>query len=148
MALKAEIQNAVKSAMKTGDRVTLDTLRLVLSALHNQEIEVRRGLTDEEIQKTVATLCKQRTESIDLFRKGGRLDLVQKEEAELRILQRLLPEPLTEDEVRALIRATIDELGAKGIQDLGKLMKRIMPKVTGRSDGKRVNQLAKEMLGG
>ncbi len=73
---------------------------------------------------------------------------MQKEEAELRILQRLLPEPLTEDEVRALIRATIDELGAKGIQDLGKLMKRIMPKVTGRSDGKRVNQLAKEMLGG
>lgn len=147
MELKAEIQNAVKSAMKNGDRVTLDTLRLLLSALHNEEIEVRRGLSNQEIQKTVATLCKQRTESIDLFRKGGRLDLVHKEEAELKVLQQLLPEPLTDDEVRALIRASMEELGAKGLQDLGKLMKQIMPKVTGRSDGKRVNQLVREMLG-
>ena len=147
MGLKSEIQATIKSALKSGDRVTLDTLRLLLSAVHNEEIRVRRDLADEEIAKTITTLCKQRTESIDLFRKGGRVDLVQKEEAELAVLRRFLPEPLTESEIRALIQLSIDQLGAKGIQDLGRVMKQIMPQVTGRSDGKRVNELAREMLG-
>jgi len=147
MGLKSEIQATIKSALKSGDRVTLDTLRLLLSAVHNEEIRVRRDLADEEIAKTIATLCKQRTESIDLFRKGGRVDLVQKEEAELAVLRRFLPEPLTDSEIRALIQLSIDQLGAKGIQDLGRVMKQIMPQVTGRSDGKRVNELAREMLG-
>jgi uncharacterized protein YqeY len=148
MALKAEIQEAMKSAMKQGDRVTLDTLRLLLSALHNEEIKVRRELTDEEVQKTIATLCKQRTEAIALFQKGNRVDLASKEEAEVRVLQRFLPQPMTEDEVRSLIQASINEVKAKGVQDLGRVMKQVMPKVGGRSDGKRVNELAKEMLGG
>ena len=147
MGLKSEIQATIKSALKSGDRVTLDTLRLLLSAVHNEEIRFRRDLADEEIAKTITTLCKQRTESIDLFRKGGRVDLVQKEEAELAVLRRFLPEPLTESEIRALIQLSIDQLGAKGIQDLGRVMKQIMPQVTGRSDGKRVNELAREMLG-
>ena len=147
MGLKSEIQERIKSALKNSDRVTLDTLRLLLSAVHNEEIKVRRDLTDGEIEKTIAALCKQRTESIDLFRKGGRVDLVQKEEAELALLRRFLPEPLTENEIRALIRDSIEELGAKGIQDLGRVMKQIMPQVTGRSDGKRVSELAREMLG-
>jgi uncharacterized protein len=148
MALKAGIQDAMKSAMKQGDRVALDTLRLLLSVLHNEEIKVRRELTDGEVQKVIATLCKQRMESIELFNKGGRGDLVSKEEAELRLLQRFLPELLSEEEVRSLIRTSIDEVGAKGVQDLGKVMKQVMPKVTGRSDGRRVNELAKEILGG
>jgi uncharacterized protein len=148
MALKAEIQDAMKSAMRQGDRVALDALRFVLSVLHNEEIKARRELTDEEVQKAIATLCKQRNESIELFNQGGRRDLAVKEEAELRILQKFLPQPLTEDEVRSLIQASIDEVGAKGVQDLGKVMKSLMPKVSGRSDGKRVNQLAKEILGG
>jgi uncharacterized protein YqeY len=148
MALKAEIQDTMKSAMKQGDRTTLDTLRLLLSVLHNEEIKGRRELTDEEVRKAIATLCKQRMESIDLFNKGGREDLVSKEEAELRILQRFLPQPLSEDEVRSLIRASIDEVGAKGVQDLGRVMKQVMPKVSGRSDGKRVNELVKEILAG
>jgi uncharacterized protein len=148
MALKAKIQEAMKSAMKQGDRVTLDTLRLLLSALHNEEIKARRELTDEEVQKTITTLCKQRTEAIALFQKGNRVDLASKEEAEVRVLQKFLPQPLTEDEVRVLIRASIDEVQAKGVQDLGRVMKQVMPKVGARSDGKRVNELAKEMLGG
>jgi uncharacterized protein YqeY len=148
MALKAKIQEAMKSAMKQGDRVTLDTLRLLLSALHNEEIKARRELTDEEVQKTITTLCKQRTEAIALFQKGNRVDLASKEEAEVRVLQQFLPQPLTEDEVRVLIRASIDEVKAKGVQDLGRVMKQVMPKVGARSDGRRVNELAKEMLGG
>ena len=148
MSLKAEIQEAVKTALKGGDAVTLSTLRLVLSALHNEEIRIRRELTGDEIQKTITTLCKQRGEAIELFRKGGREELAQKEEAELVVLKRYLPQPLSEDEVAALIRASIDEAGAKGIGDLGKVMKLLMPKVSGRSDGKRVNEMAKALLGG
>jgi len=148
MSLKAEIQEAAKRALKSGDAVTLSTLRLLLSALHNEEIKVRKELTAEEIQKTITTLCKQRNEAIEMFRKGGREELAQKEEAELVVLKRYLPQPLSEDEVAALIRASIDEAGAKGIGDLGKVMKLLMPKVSGRSDGKRVNEMAKALLGG
>jgi len=147
MSFKAEIQEAVKIAMKSGDQVTLSTLRLLLSALHNEEIRLRRDLSAEEIQKTISTLSKQRGESIELFRKGGREELAKKEEAELAVLKRYLPQPLSDEDVTALIRASIDEAGAKGIGDLGKVMKVLMPKVAGRSDGKRVNELAKALLG-
>ena len=134
--------------MKSGDRATLSELRLLLSALHNEEIQQRRELTTEESLRTVATLCKQRQESMECFRKGGREDLVEKEAAELDVLRRFLPQPLTDEEVRAVISTSIEELGAKGVQDLGKVMKSVMPKVTGRTEGKRVSELAREILGG
>jgi uncharacterized protein YqeY len=146
MELKAEIQEAVKTAMKSGDRIALSTLRLLLSAIHNEEIHLRKELTAAEIQKTIATLAKQRNESITLFRQGGREDLAQKEEAELRILQKYLPPALSDEELRSLIQQSIGELGAKGVEDLGKVMKQVMPQVSGRSDGKRVNDLARELL--
>ena len=148
MELKAEIQEAVKSALKRGDALTLSTLRLLLSAIHNEEIKLRKELTAEEIQRTIATLAKQRHEAIALFRKGNREELAQKEEAELAILQKYLPQALSEEELRGLIQQSIGEVGAKGIGDLGKVMKQVMPKVSGRSDGKRVNELAKELLSG
>ncbi len=148
MGLKGEIQDAMKAAMKGGDRLTLSALRLLLSALHNEEIKERRELSPEEIIKIISSLCKQGQESIEYFRKGGRGDLLEKEEAELVVFRRLLPEALSEEEVRALIRSTIEEVGAKGVQDLGKVMKQIMPKVTGRTEGKRVSELAREILGG
>jgi uncharacterized protein YqeY len=146
VGLKADIQDGIKTAMKSGDRVALSTLRLLSSALHNEEINKHRELSDEEILKTVASLTKQRQESIEFFRKGGRNDLLQQEEAELAVLRRFLPAAMNEDEVRAAIRNSIDEVGAKGIQDLGRVMKQVMPKVAGRTDGKRVSELAKEML--
>ena len=148
MPLKAEIQEAVKSAMKRADALTLSTLLLLLAAVHNEEIRVRKELTAEEIQKIIVTLCKQRGEAIELFRRGSREELAQKEEAELAILQRFLPQPLTEEEVKGLIRASITEAGATGLQDLGRVMKLVMPKVSGRSDGKRVNELVRALLGG
>lgn len=148
MELKVEIQGAMKEAMRRGDRVTLSTLRLLLSALHNEEIKDRRELTQEETLKTITTLCKQRQESIEYFRKGGRADLVAQEEAELEVLRRFLPQALSEEEARAMIRNAVEEVGAQGLKDLGKVMRQVMPKVTGRIDGRRVNELAKEMLGG
>ena len=148
MDLKAGLQEAAKAALKSGDTIRLSTLRLLLAAVHNEEIRLRRELGAEEIQRVIATLAKQRSEAIELYRKGGRDDLVQKEEAELKILQQFLPQPLTEQEVQAIIRETIAELSASGIQDLGKVMKQVMPRVSGRADGKRVNELAKSLLGG
>jgi uncharacterized protein len=104
MQLKAEIQDLMKSAMKSGDRTTLNSLRLALSAIKNEEIKARRELTSDEVQRTIAILCKQRAESIEMFQKGGRHDLVEKEQAELAVLQRFMPEPLTDDEVKSVIR--------------------------------------------
>ena len=144
---KGEIQEAIKSAMKGGDTVTLSTLRMLMAAVHNDEIKVRRELTVEEIQKAIMTLCKQRSEAIELFRKGGRNELADKEAQELKVLQRFLPQPLSDDELAAIIRSAIGEVGATTVQDLGKVMKHVMPKVTGRSDGKRVNEIAKSLLG-
>jgi uncharacterized protein len=147
MELKAGLQEAAKLALKSGDALRLSTLRLLLAAVHNEEIRLRREVSTEEVKKVVATLSKQRNESIELYRKGGREDLARKEEAELKILQQFLPHPLTEQEVEALIRESIVESGARGMQDLGKVMKQVMPKVSGRTDGKRVNELAKALLG-
>ena len=148
MELKAEIQQAVKTAMKGGDTLTLSTLRLVLAAVQNEEIRVRKQLTEQDIQKTISTQCKQRTEAIELFRKGGREELAKKEEAELVVLKRFLPQQLSDEELKEVIQASIEEAGAKGLQDLGKVMKLVMPKVGGQSDGKRVNELARTLLTG
>jgi uncharacterized protein YqeY len=148
MELKAGLQEAAKAALKSGDAVKLSTLRLLLAAVHNEEIRLRKELASEEIQKVISTLSKQRSEAIELYRKGGRDDLARKEEAELEILQAYLPRPLTEQQVQTLIRQSIAELGATGVQDLGKVMRQVMPKVSGRADGKRVNELAKTLLGG
>jgi hypothetical protein len=148
MGLKSEIQEAVKAALKGGDQITLSTLRLLLAAIHNEEIRLRKELTTEEIQKAVGTLRKQRSEAIDLFRKGGREELAAKEEAELAVLQRFLPQALSEEEMKGIIRDSIAEAGARGVQDLGKVMRLAMPKISGRGDGKRANELARELLGG
>jgi uncharacterized protein len=146
MGLKAEIQEAAKQALKERDQVALSTLRLLLSALHNEEIRLRRELTTEDIQRTITTLGKQRAEASELYRRGGREDLAEKEDAELAILRRFLPQQLSEAEVSELIQSCIVEAGARGVQDLGKVMKLVMPKVAGRSDGRRVNELAKGLL--
>ena len=146
MGLKAEIQEAAKQALKEREQVALSTLRLLLSALHNEEIRLRRELTTEDIQRTITTLGKQRAEASELYRRGGREDLAEKEDAELAILRRFLPQQLSEAEVRELIQSCIVESGARGVQDLGKVMKLVMPKVAGRSDGRRVNELAKGLL--
>jgi len=148
MELKAEIQQAVKAAMKGGDTVTLSTLRLLLAALQNEEIRLRRSLSADEIQKIIGTLCKQRGEAIELYRQGGRDELAAKEEAELAILKGFLPEQFSDEEIKSAIQASIAEAGATGLADLGKVMKLVMPKVAGRSDGKRVSELTKELLGG
>jgi hypothetical protein len=147
MGLKAEIQDAMKAALKSGDRPTLSALRLLLSALHNEEIKQRAELAPDDEIRIVSSLCKQRQEAIEYYRKGNRTDLIEKEETDLAVLRGFLPQALGDEEVRALVQRCINEMGAAGVADFGKVMKEVMPKVAGRAEGKRVGEIARELLG-
>lgn len=146
MPLKARINDDLKGAMKAKDALRVDCLRLILSTVKNREIEKRGELDDAEVLKVLGTLAKQRAESIEMYRQGGRSDLVAKEEAELQIVQAYLPKALSEAELAALVAEAIAESGAASPKDMGKVMKAIGPKVAGRADGKAVSEAVKEKL--
>ncbi len=153
MSLKKKIIDDCTSAMKAGDKDRVSTLRMLRSKV--QEAEVRgRGtegpdfeLDDDGTIKVLASYAKQRRESIDSYRKGGRDDLAAKEEAELAIVQEYLPEQMSPDRIRAVVKETIEEIGASSPRDMGAVMKAVMPRLGGAADGKTVNQLVREMLG-
>ena len=134
--------------MKAGDKLKLSAMRMLLSAVKYKEVDAKRPLTDEEVHQVIGTLVRQRLDSIEQFGQGGRPDLVKKEEAELAILKAYLPPQLSADEVRELIKKTAADIGAVAPKDMGRLMKEIMPKVKGKADGKLVNDIVKEVLGG
>jgi uncharacterized protein len=146
MSLKERLTEEMKSAMKARDELRLTTVRQVRAVLKNREIELKRELDDQGICEVLATLVKQRRESIRMFQEGGRSELAAKEEQELAILQEFLPTQLTADEVAALVRRAIVDSGAQGAKDMGKVMKLVMPQVTGRADGKLVNDTVRELL--
>ena len=145
--LKARLSETIKTAMKAGDKDTLTFARTLHAGIRKREIDERIDLTDADVQKLVVSALKQRQDSVDQFRKGGREDLVAKEEAEMKFLQTYLPAQLSEAEIREVVKASMAEAGASGPKDMGKLMKVLMPKVTGKADGKRVNEIVKELLG-
>ena len=144
--LKDQLTQDMKSAMKQKEQVRLSTIRLVRAAMKNREIELGEELNDEEVIKVISTLVKQHKDSIEQFQKGGRDDLVEKEQAELGILESYLPQQLSEEDVKALVKEAIEAVSATSMKDIGKVMKYIMPKVQGRADGKMINQLVKEHL--
>ncbi len=146
--LKSQLGDELKSALRSGDKLRLSVLRLLSALIKNREVEKRGPLTDAEVLQAIIASCKQRQESIEQFTQGGRADLVEKESAELGILQSYLPTPLTGEELRALIRQTIQDVQAATPKDMGKVMAALMPKVTGRADGKAVSALVREMLAG
>jgi len=146
MSLKERLTEEMKTAMKARDELRLATVRQVRAVLKNREIELKRELDDQGVCEILATLVKQRRESIRMFQEAGRSDLVAKEEQELVILQEFLPEQLTAAEVVVLVRQAIAESGAQGAKDMGKVMKLVMPQVTGRADGKLVGDVVKEQL--
>jgi uncharacterized protein YqeY len=147
MSLKERLQSELKEAMKARDAVKVSTLRLIGSLIKYKEIEARKELDDEGVLAVLTTAVKQRRESIELYEKGNRPDLADKEKAELAIIQGYMPAQLGRDEVAALVREAIAETGASGARDMGKVMKALMPKVKGKADGKLVNELVKELLG-
>lgn len=146
MALSERIDSDIKEAMKSGQKLRLETLRMLKSALKYKQIDSGASLADEDVIAVVGTLSKQRRDSIEQFRKAGREDLAQKEEEELGILAAYLPKQLTAEELAPVIDEAIKESGAAGPQDLGKVMKIIMPKVKGAVDGKLLNEKIREKL--
>ena len=147
MALRDKLAEEMKLAMKARDELRLSAIRLIRSAVKNRDIDLKRELDDREIIEVISTLCKQRRESIRMFGEAGRNDLVAKEEKELAVLLDFLPRQLGRDEVAALVDTAIAECGAQGAKDMGKVMKALMPHVSGRADGKMVSDLVKEKLG-
>ena len=146
MSLLKRFDDDLKEAMKASDARKVSVLRLVKAAVKNRQIEKGGELADEEIVTVLATMIKRGRESIEQFTKGGRSDLVQKEEAEVAVLQSYMPPQLSNDEIDGIISEAIKEAGAKSPQDMGKVMRILMPRMKGIADGKYVNQRVKEML--
>lgn len=146
MNLSKQITEDMKVAMKNHDKVTLNTVRMIKSALMNEKIKLGHDLTPEEELKVLSSEMKQRKESLDEFTKGGREDLAAETRQEMDVVKKYLPKPLTADELKKVVTDTITEVGAKGKSDFGKVMKAVMPKTQGRADGKQVSKIVGEML--
>jgi uncharacterized protein YqeY len=146
MSLKATVQDDVKSAMRSHERDRLGALRLITAAIKQKEVDERIELSDEQVLAVLDKMVKQRRESLEQYEKAGRADLAEKEQFELGIIQTYLPEPIGTDELEALIRSTIEELGASSIRDMGQVMNTLRGYVQGRADMKAVSQAVKDQL--
>jgi len=143
MSLKDQLEGGLKTAMKSGDRVAVAAIRLSLSEIKNAIIDKRRPLEDNEIVNILRSGVKKRQESIEMFSKGGRQELVEKETAELKVIEGFLPAGMGAAELEALVAEAIAETGAASMKDIGKIMKAVLPKVAGRADGAEINKLIK-----
>ena len=136
----------MKEAQKARDSLTLNTIRGVISEIKNREIDLRRELNDEEIISLVSTQIKKRKEAATLFDKGGRTDLSEKENQEMMILQKYLPEQVSEEDLKNRIQEVILELGIVDIKDLGMVMRTLIPEFKGRADNGQIKNLVIECL--
>jgi hypothetical protein len=149
MSILADVNARIVQAMKARDPSTLSAFRMLKAALMNKEVEKGRALDDSEALQVVATLIKQRRDSIDQFAKGGRQDLVDKETAELALLETLMPPPLGPADIDAAVAQAITETGATSMKDMGRVMKAAMAAMAGRPvDGKVVNDAVRRKLAG
>jgi len=146
MSLKQRLLDDMKEALRAKDRIRLNTIRMVRGQIQNREIERGGELSDDEVLQVLSKAEKARKEAIELYRRGNREDLATQEEAELAVIRSYMPEPLSEDDLRALVGKVVVEVGAEGMRDMGKVMGAIMPKVRGRADGQIVNRLVRERL--
>lgn len=149
MTLKEKIAIDLKEAMKAGEVLRRDTLRMLDSMIKNTEIEKKKresGLSDEEVLEVIAKAVKQRQDSIRQFEEGGRSELAEKEKEEVAILQPYLPEQLSDEELQKIVSEAIAQTGAQTAADMGKVMGAAMAKVKGQADGNRVREMVKEIL--
>jgi uncharacterized protein YqeY len=146
MTFKNKVDQEMILAAKATDKIRLSALRMLKNGLHNREIDLKRELNEAEFVQLVSGMVKQRKDSIEQFDKGGRPDLVEKEEAELKVIREFMPAQMSETELDAIIAEAIRETGAAGVRDMGKVMKILMPRVTGKADGKTVGEKVKLML--
>jgi hypothetical protein len=147
MALREQLTSDLRDAMRQGEQTRRDTLRLALAALHNAQIAAGHDLTDDDVLAVLAKEAKQRRESIAEFGKASRADLVEKEEAELAVLSLYLPAAVSRDEIVEAARNVVQDLGASGSKDIGKVMPVLMQQFRGRADGRDINEVVRELLG-
>jgi uncharacterized protein YqeY len=148
MSLKEQLTADMKEAMKNKEKERLAVIRMVRGAIRQQEIDGQKELGEEDVIAVISKEVKMRRDSIEEFQKGGREDLVEKTQAEIDVLLPYLPAQLSEDEVRELVKAAVEQTGAATPKDMGKVMGVLMPKVKGRADGKMVNTIVKSFLQG
>jgi hypothetical protein len=146
MSLLKRLDEDLKAAMKRSESIRLSALRMAKAAIKNVQIDKGRELSDEEILSVLASMAKQRRESIEQFSRGGREELAEKERQELAVLQSYMPAQLSPDAIDALILQAIQESSARSEADMGRVMKLLMPKIKGVADGKWVNTRVKELL--
>lgn len=146
MSLIERLNEDMKQAMKSQDKFRLSVIRMVRSSVKNAEIERQHPLDDQEVLDILQREVKQRKDSLQDFEKAGRQDLVDQVNEEIRILQEYMPQPMSEEEIKALVQQTIQETGASSKADMGKVMGALMPKVKGRADGKLVNRIVQQYL--
>ncbi len=147
MGLTRQLDQDMKLALRSKDKNRLSTIRMLKSAIKKEEIDKKRFLNDDEVIAVVMREVKQRKDSIAQYEKAGRDDLAVKEKAEIEVLSAYLPEPLSDEELKDLVKQVIQEVGATSKSDMGKVMGAILPKVKGRADGRQVNRIVQEMLG-
>ena len=148
MALKERLTEDMKSALRNRETVRLGLVRMIRAQIKNREIAKGSDLVDEEAVEVVSSLIKSRKEALEFAVKGDRQDLVAQAEEELEILASYLPEQLSEEEIRSVVREAIEQSGAAGPGDMGKVMGAVMPRVKGRADGRLVNTIVRECLAG
>ena len=148
MALAETIRKDLEQALRQKDRLKCSTLRMLLSSIHNYEIEQRKPIDDQGVITVLDREAKKRRESIEAFEKGNRQDLVAQEKAELEILLGYMPQQMSHEEVADFIRKAIAEIGASGPGDKGKVMSQIMPQLKGRAQGQEINAIVTELLSG
>ena len=146
MTLAEKVRHDLTAAMKADDKVRVSTLRMLLAALHNEEIELQRELRDEDVERIVRRLVRQHQESIREFHRGEREDLVRSEEQELSILQQYMPKMMEEEEIEKYVDEAIAEIGASELRDLGRVMAVLMPRLSGKAEGAVVNRIVREKL--
>ncbi|SDM88540.1 hypothetical protein SAMN04487897_101371 [Paenibacillus sp. yr247] len=147
MSLSDRLNEDMKQAMKSQDKFKLSVIRMVRSTIKNSEIDLKRALDDNEVLDVLTREIKQRKDSLQEFTKAGREDLADNLRAELVILAEYMPQQLSEEEVKAIVQQTIQQIGASSKADMGKVMTALMPQVKGRADGKLINQLVQQLLG-
>lgn len=147
MELSKRLEEALKDAIREKDATRRDAIRMAITGVKNKEKDLRRAPTDAEIEQIIGSQIKQRKDSIEQYLQGGRPELAAKEEEEMKILMRFLPEQLSTGEIERLVSEAVEESGAKSAKEIGKVMKLLMPKVSGKADGKLVNEIVRRKLG-
>lgn len=146
MSIKSQLNESMKDAMRSGDEVRKRTVRMALAAVKQAEVDKRVELDDMAVMNLLQKEVKNRRESLEEARKANRPDLVEANEAEIRVLEAFLPKSMPEEELRALVQAAITETGAASSADMGKVMKTVMAKVAGRAPNDRVSATVRELL--